>query len=140
MFCLDNTCIYVVWYGTCYTFDKITVLIFAGLSEWPDVFYEDRSTDINIHHTCLLDQLVSSNVLDETEGDLIKTSSSNEEKNRKIIRILLCAEKDRYDNFLAVLKTIPDYQALAYRIEDTGITDDDRIKFKTCHPNIAKSI
>lgn len=131
------TCFY---FSTALLIVMVIVLTVIGLSEWPDIFYEDRSSDINIHRKCLVDQLVSSNVLNEMEGDLIKNGSSNEEKNRTLIGILLCAEKDHYDNFLAILRSSTEYNGLADLIENTDVTDDDRIKFQNCYQTIAKSI
>ncbi|VDI49340.1 Hypothetical predicted protein [Mytilus galloprovincialis] len=117
----------------------ITELAVIGLSEWPDVLYRYRSTDNNTPEQLLVDQRVSGNSLNETEGDSIEIERLQKEKNRILMGELLSGDENSYNKFLTFLKGYPEYYDLIYGIENTVVTDEDRIAFQNCQRNTEHS-
>ncbi|XP_063417951.1 uncharacterized protein LOC134700533 [Mytilus trossulus] len=113
----------------------ITVLAVIGLLEWNDVLYGDRLTDNNTTVQLLVDQDVSDNLLNETEGDSIEIERLQKEKNRILMGELLSGDENGYIKFLTFLKRYSEYDDLVYGIENTVVTDDDRIAFQNCQRN-----
>ncbi|XP_071143958.1 uncharacterized protein [Mytilus edulis] len=97
-----------------------------GLSQWPDAFYKVPSFKWIIDHLTFFDMLKNE------ESKKIKKQSSNEEKNRKLMEILLNGGEDQYDKFLEALNAFDKYQKLAKIIQNTKVTTEDKKFYQNC--------
>ncbi|XP_063417376.1 uncharacterized protein LOC134699908 [Mytilus trossulus] len=120
------TCFY---FSTSLVIVMITVLAVNGLSEWPDVLYIVRTKQF------LVDQDVSGN---SSAGDSIEIERLQKEKNRTVMEKLLSGDENDYNEFITFLKEHTEYVDLVYGIENTFVTDDDRIAFLNCQRNTEK--
>lgn len=107
----------------------IPLLIFVGLTEWPDAMYEVRSTTTlktnRSQHKCILDHLLSKQVVNRKQCNEIKNLPSPVEKNRKLMEILLNGGEDKYHTFLEALDTFK-YGNLVELIQKTQVTPTDK--------------
>ncbi|XP_071143952.1 uncharacterized protein [Mytilus edulis] len=101
-----------------------------GLSQWPDAFYKVPSFKWIVDHLMFID------MLKEGESKKIKKQSSNEEKNRTLMEILLNGDEDHYNQFLEALNAFKEYQELAMLIQNTEVTSEDRELVHNCTKRI----
>ncbi|XP_076084167.1 uncharacterized protein LOC143054960 [Mytilus galloprovincialis] len=97
-----------------------------GLSQWPDTFYKVPS------FKWIVDHLTFFGMLKNEESKKIKKRSSNEEKNRKLMEILLNGGEDHYDKFLDALNAFGEYQELAKLIHNTEVKSEDKELIQNC--------
>lgn len=106
----------------------------VALSQWPDAVYKVRSFE------CIVDHLKFIKVLTDDESAEIQIQTSDEEKNRKLMEILLNGGEDHYDKFLEALNAFKKYKDLAKTIKSTNVTTDDKKFFQNCIERSDKNI
>lgn len=91
--------------------------------------YEVRSTTTlktnRSQHKCILDHLLSKQVVNRKQCNEIKNLPSPVEKNRKLMEILLNGGEDKYHTFLEALDTFK-YGNLVELIQKTQVTPTDK--------------
>ncbi|XP_063417447.1 uncharacterized protein LOC134699972 [Mytilus trossulus] len=97
-----------------------------GFSQWPDAFYKVPS------FKCIVDYLTFIDMLKDEESIKIKKQTSDKEKNRKLMEILLNGGENNYNQFLEALNALDKYKHLAKLIQNTEVSTKDKELFQNC--------
>ncbi|XP_063417169.1 uncharacterized protein LOC134699495 [Mytilus trossulus] len=109
------------------------------LSDWNIPLYKVRlqknflKVITGIQHESIVDHLITREVLSVDDGEKIESGKTTQEKNRKLMTLLLRKHEQGYIEFLKGLRKDFVYADLADEIERTAVTSRDMSTLQTCY-------
>ncbi|CAG2221710.1 unnamed protein product [Mytilus edulis] len=117
----------------------LVALEHEGLSDWTVPLYKIclqknyLKVITDIQHECIVDHLITKEVMSVDDGKKIESGKTPQEKNRMLMETLLRKNVHGFSEFLVALRKDPVYTNLADQIENTAVTMKDMAILHKCY-------